>query len=621
MHTTLRRLLLATLSGSLLGTGVLPPTPQPESLDRDAKPVFSWSVPPRYDESWGAWNADSATYDKAFVHPAGWSINFDACASQSTRRIHRYTFEVTGIGFDYKHTIDGTACRLHLRKVLPSQGFYRVGLTLHTDRGVSVKHIDNISIRDHLIVSIGDSLASGEGNPDLPGEYIPHREHVKYTAGLIDGKITSAREIRPAQWMDRRCHRSARSGPARAAQAIEEADPHTSVTFLSFACSGAEIRHLWADRYKGTVPVGSTLLPTQVDAVSSAVQAGTKDARPIDALLVTAGINDLHFSDIVLACAQNRNYKLDHVGCVYDSGIGATVREKISGRYDLLASAIDTRLPGVREIYVNRYPVEVLKGGGCGDLGRPVVGIDREEADAMTTYGAILNVMIHRAAGRHRNLRWNDIQDLAKPFSRHAYCASVPWFRGYENSWRTQGDERATVHPNAKGHDAFTNLLRQAIVINQDATPYVRATLVLDAVKARKQDTPQCTVVLRRVVCEKPPFRSQVGLTIFEYPGDYGKSAGRLTIPRDGRWTPVPADKGTFTYEVFLPPASPRHTRRIDFMLNNDFPLHHDRQDNYGAGAHEVVHPTGYLAVRYHITIQYPRCQQPSSCQHFPTHD
>jgi hypothetical protein len=40
---------------------------------------------------------------------------------------------------------------------------------------------------------------------------------------------------------DRRCHRSANAAPAQAARMLEMADPHSSVTFLSFACSGATI--------------------------------------------------------------------------------------------------------------------------------------------------------------------------------------------------------------------------------------------------------------------------------------------------------------------------------------------------------------------------------------------
>ena len=43
-----------------------------------------------------------------------------------------------------------------------------------------------------------------------------------------------------ATWQDRRCHRSARAGIAQAALELEQLDPHTSVTFVHLACSGAE---------------------------------------------------------------------------------------------------------------------------------------------------------------------------------------------------------------------------------------------------------------------------------------------------------------------------------------------------------------------------------------------
>jgi len=46
---------------------------------------------------------------------------------------------------------------------------------------------------------------------------------------------------RAAVWQDQRCDRSGYSGPAQAALALEAADPHTSVTFISFACSGASL--------------------------------------------------------------------------------------------------------------------------------------------------------------------------------------------------------------------------------------------------------------------------------------------------------------------------------------------------------------------------------------------
>jgi len=117
---------------------------------------------------------------------------------------------------------------------------------------------------DVLVVSMGDSYASGEGNPDRP--ILSKRE-----------VLSEARPIglsKPA-WMDQRCHRSLWSGPAQAVlrlsrasctvtgdkaraealagipedmpcEAVEVSDDLTfayrgNYTFISLACSGAEI--------------------------------------------------------------------------------------------------------------------------------------------------------------------------------------------------------------------------------------------------------------------------------------------------------------------------------------------------------------------------------------------
>jgi len=74
-----------------------------------------------------------------------------------------------------------------------------------------------VKLEDFLIVGLGDSNASGEGNPDVPG---------------------LARPL----WEDFRCDRSAQSYQARAASAIEKASDHSSVTFVHLACSGASFR-------------------------------------------------------------------------------------------------------------------------------------------------------------------------------------------------------------------------------------------------------------------------------------------------------------------------------------------------------------------------------------------
>lgn len=109
----------------------------------------------------------------------------------------------------------------------------------------------NVRVRDVLAVSLGDSFSSGEGNPDVPAK-------MRWTSStnLDPITISGAEEFaRPgfiplrkrggdyfaAQWIDRACHRSAYSYPVRSAIQIALNDKHRSVTFLGYACSGAEI--------------------------------------------------------------------------------------------------------------------------------------------------------------------------------------------------------------------------------------------------------------------------------------------------------------------------------------------------------------------------------------------
>jgi PKD repeat protein len=123
-------------------------------------------------------------------------------------------------------------------------------------------------------------------------------------ADSITGKLS-------ATWQAERCHRSARSGSAKAAQALEEADPRTSVTFVHLACSGATVTYGLLGWYQGTEhPDGVTneacadaasrpaaCLPPQVDVAEQLVAD-----REVDAVYVSVGGNDAHFADIVIAC-------------------------------------------------------------------------------------------------------------------------------------------------------------------------------------------------------------------------------------------------------------------------------------------------------------------------------
>ncbi len=435
-----------------------PPVRAPgEVLDVDAHPAFDWSVPSRYDASWAAWNQTTSSYDTNFVNPAGWSLNLDLCGSASLYRITGYTISLEQLGSTWKWTHSTPACHISLHDLLPAQGLYAATLTLHTSLGVSVPLRKIVGIEDRLIVSIGDSMASGEGNPDIPGAY---------NVSTFEGVETSVSTVRPAIWKDQRCHRSARSGPALAAKALEDADPKTSITFLSVACSGAELSNLIDTPYGGIAPVGSTKVQPQVDAIAAAIgPVSGRPARRIDALLVTAGVNDLHFSDIIKRCAGNLD---DSVSCVTSGGIADQV-QTLPLKLANLAIAIRQKLPATREVYLSDYPDNPFDGGGCGALGLPRVGISAAQASEMQVWATALDNKISDSARmfRHAPYNSNELDLYAVPFYAHAYCSSVPWFVDYQQSWQNQGDENGTAHPNALGARAWATQIRHLVVPTQ----------------------------------------------------------------------------------------------------------------------------------------------------------
>jgi hypothetical protein len=112
-------------------------------------------------------------------------------------------------------------------------------------------------------------------------------------------KVTRAEERAVPTWQDCPCHRSANSGQAQAALAVERADPRTSVTFLHLSCSGATILKGLRGDYEGIEPDCADQHDNrpQIDQVRDLV-----GEREIDALLTSIGGNDAYFSKIVEAC-------------------------------------------------------------------------------------------------------------------------------------------------------------------------------------------------------------------------------------------------------------------------------------------------------------------------------
>lgn len=145
-----------------------------------------------------------------------------------------------------------------------------VAVSVALPDGTTLDHAP-VWVRDRLIVGIGDSFSSGEGNPDTPVEIdrYSHRRGLNvsfvYDADSQAIKSVSAYSLPvrfqnvPAGWLDRKCHRSAYSYHLRTALQVALADPKRSaVTFLGYACSGAEVTEGLLLPYAGVETVGAS---------------------------------------------------------------------------------------------------------------------------------------------------------------------------------------------------------------------------------------------------------------------------------------------------------------------------------------------------------------------------
>ena len=184
-----------------------------------------------------------------------------------------------------------------------------------------------ITVRDVLIAGLGDSIASGEGNPDraiaLADEGFCFRSYLGTArsqyyrpsrAGYKGGRACEAPDTlqawqrHSALWFNSACHRSLYSYQTRTALALAVQFPHIAVTYLPLACTGATI----ADGLFGTQPAREcpqtksagpcrATVNSQVDELRAALAAAKKRQpdRKLDLVLLSVGANDIYFSGLV----------------------------------------------------------------------------------------------------------------------------------------------------------------------------------------------------------------------------------------------------------------------------------------------------------------------------------
>ena len=243
----------------------------------------------------------------------------------------------------------------------------------------------DVVVQDLFVVALGDSFASGESNPDRPVTFSAARQMLydptimtanrdNLASRNLDKKesnygLASADDFNPkalpkrlmqdeekgleygatstefldafnkarAQWLSADCHRSQYGYPFRVSMGLALEDRHRAVTFVSLACSGADIPEgLFgpADaRDELTGPRGQKTVPAQLDTLSDLICRSEADRtrtmayhlpvysqgstsisqkvftmrwcapasrkRPIDVVLLSIGGNDVGFGSLV----------------------------------------------------------------------------------------------------------------------------------------------------------------------------------------------------------------------------------------------------------------------------------------------------------------------------------
>lgn len=201
---------------------------------------------------------------------------------------------------------------------------YPDGATLMVEiAGRPVAQAD-VKVRDLLIAGMGDSFASGEGNPDGPVRFSRERtasyggsgkDLLGYPARVGSWKSIGDKAFieENARWLDQACHRSLYSFELRAALQLALEDPHRAVTYVGVACSGAEVTAGLFLRYKGNEWVPNPPLLSQISAVAEA-QCGKNDAPAQDlpeAYHMQGAIKDLQGGLVLRKCAIEKARKID----------------------------------------------------------------------------------------------------------------------------------------------------------------------------------------------------------------------------------------------------------------------------------------------------------------------
>lgn len=356
---------------------------------------------------------------------------------------------------------------------------YPGGLSVSVEIGGREVARTDVKVRDILVAAMGDSFASGEGNPDIPVRFSPERaanygaedepDLAGYPARVGDWRQIGDKAFiaENARWLDQACHRSLYSHQLRAALQLAVEDPHLSVTFAGVSCSGAEVTFGLFLRYKGNEWVPNPPALSQISAIAEA-QCGKHDtramdlpeayhmngripelqgglvlrkcredqARKIDLLFLSIGGNDIGFSRLVAnAVLSNESYLRQlggWFGEVHGQSEASALLNRLDDKYKALNRAIHNQLympwDESDRIVLTGYPGMALAGDGSetckdGKAGLEVVS-DFQMSERKLREGTWIGDKLHRQMrASAEEFGWSFVETHRREFIGRGICS------------------------------------------------------------------------------------------------------------------------------------------------------------------------------------------------------
>jgi hypothetical protein len=368
---------------------------------------------------------------------------------------------------------------------------YPSGGRVEVRQGAALIAKQFIRVEDLLVVGLGDSVGSGEGNPDEPVRF-DDRWNLSYGRVILarEGWFKWPRELTgyprragkweqifdrrfneaAAGWLDQGCHRSLYSYQARVALQLAVENEQRAVTFVSFACTGADtLNGVFLDSTVRECSSGKPAkLPSQLSALArelcrtntekvllSAEVArdfpevqdlpddkkrilqcpGNNFVRKPDLLLVSLGGNDIGFSEMIADAILHRSSFYRKVAAQLDSvhGVerGAEKLASLPQRYTALARALSLYigLPdgAQRNVLITSYPDmayaedgQTLCSGTEGMEVFPAFAVDGTRVANIEKLSNELYETLQAAAKTHG---WTLVDSFRPAFRPRGFCA------------------------------------------------------------------------------------------------------------------------------------------------------------------------------------------------------